>query len=58
MNWNLLKLKAQVSVLRDVQKTYGSHTIDNAIQQIESRIKFLDKYGKEEADKCAAPKEN
>lgn len=58
MNYNLLKLRAQVSVLKDVQKTYVSNTIDNAIQQIESRIKFLEKYGKEEANKCATPKEN
>ena len=34
-------LKAWLSVLKDVQREYPRHTIDNAIMQIESRIKHL-----------------
>ena len=34
-------LKAWVAILKDVQREYPRHTIDNAIMQIESRIKHL-----------------
>lgn len=33
------ELHYQLSVLRDVQQVYSGKTIDNVIQQIESRIK-------------------
>jgi len=36
-------LKATLSVLREVSKEYSGRTIDNIIQQIESRIKNLEK---------------
>lgn len=36
------KLKMQLGILRDVHKEYPTSTIDSAIKQIESRIKFMD----------------
>ena len=42
MDMGLLKLRAWASVLRDVQKDYGSSTIANAIKQIESRICYIE----------------
>lgn len=44
MNTDTLRLKAQLSILRDVARQYGGLTIDNVIQQIESRIKELEKH--------------
>lgn len=40
-NGDVFILKAWLSVLKDVQREYPRHTIDNAIMQIESRIKHL-----------------
>ena len=36
-----LRLRAQLSILKDIAKVYGGLTIDNIIQQIESRLKEL-----------------
>lgn len=36
------KLKAQLSILLDVQKEYPYRTIDNIILQIKSRIKEIE----------------
>lgn len=36
------RLKAQLSVLLDVQKEYPHRNIDNIILQIESRIKAME----------------
>jgi hypothetical protein len=45
--YELHKLKAQVAVLKDVEKIYPSATIDNCITQIESRIKEIESQNKE-----------
>lgn len=50
MNTDTLRLKAQLSILRDVTRQYGGLTIDNVIQQIESRIKELKKHETENQD--------
>lgn len=39
MDYELMKLRAQVSVLKDVAKEYSGRTIDNIIANLESRIK-------------------
>ena len=44
---NVSKLKEQLHVLRDIQKIYPMSSIDNVIQQIESRVKFYEKEKKE-----------
>lgn len=35
-------LKSQVMVLEEVSNTYPTSTIENAIRQIKSRIKYLE----------------
>jgi len=45
MDYGLLRLRAQVSVLKDVIKSYPTCTIENAIKQIEARIKELESHG-------------
>lgn len=42
MKNELFKLRAQVSVLKDVAKEYGGRTIDNVISNIEARIKYIE----------------
>ena len=42
MDYEYNKLKAQLIILRDLQTEYPTSTIRNAIQQIESRMKFLE----------------
>lgn len=42
MDYLLHKMKAQVAVLKDVEKEYPTCNIGNAIQQIESRIKHIE----------------
>jgi len=37
----IFRLKAQLSVLKDIMHDYRGLTIENIIQQIESRIKHL-----------------
>lgn len=46
-NYQYNKLKAQVSVLKDVLVEYQTRSISNAIQQIESRIKFFEEHNKD-----------
>lgn len=36
-----IRLRAQLAILRDVQKDYSGLTIENIIQQLESRLKHL-----------------
>ena len=35
--------KAQIAVLKDIAREYSGKTIDNVIQQMESRIKEIEK---------------
>lgn len=45
-NYKYNMLKAQLSVLKDVDREYHNSTVPNAIQQIESRIKCIEEqYG-------------
>ena len=46
MDYELHKLKAQVSVLKDVEKEYPTATISNAISQIQARIKEIESQNK------------
>jgi hypothetical protein len=41
INDTTIRLRAHLAVLKDVKKDYSGMTIDNIIQQIESRIKHL-----------------
>ena len=47
MDYELHKLKAQVAVLKDVEQVYPTATISNAISQMQSRIKEIEKQKKE-----------
>ena len=47
MNYELHKLRAQVAVLKDVEKDYPKCSIGNCITQIESRIKEIESQNKE-----------
>ena len=38
-NYELLKLKAQLTILCDVMEEYSGRTIDNIVQNIGARIK-------------------
>ena len=38
MNYEYLKLKAWLSVLKDVQKEYSGRTLDNIISNVEDRV--------------------
>lgn len=38
-----IRLKAQVAVLREIAETYPHRTIDNIIQNLEARIKEVEK---------------
>ena len=40
-----LRLRAQVSVLKDVAKEYSGRTIENIISNIEARIKAKEEQG-------------
>lgn len=40
-SWSLIKLRCQLSILRQIEKEYSHHTIENVIQQLESREKYL-----------------
>jgi hypothetical protein len=42
MDWELHKLRAQLAVLKDVEKVYPTSSIPNAITQIEARIKHIE----------------
>jgi len=43
MKTSIIRMTAQLSILRDVAKEYGGLTIDNVIQQLEARLKELKK---------------
>jgi hypothetical protein len=47
MDYELHKLKAQIAVLKDVEQVYPTATISNAISQMQSRIKEIEKQNKE-----------
>ena len=42
-DYELLKLKAQLTILNDVMEEYSGRTIDNIVQNIEARIKAREK---------------
>lgn len=42
MDYELSKLRAQVAVLKDIERDYPSSSIDNCISQIEARIKQIE----------------
>lgn len=41
--YNELRIRAQLSVLRDVQKEYTGRTIDNIIDNLQARLDFYEK---------------
>lgn len=41
----LYKLKVQRSILLEVTEQYKTQSIGNVVQQIESRIKYLEEHG-------------
>ena len=47
MDYELHKLRAQVAVLKDVEKDYPKCSIGNCITQLESRIKEIESRTKE-----------
>lgn len=44
MNYNVIKLKAQAAVLRDLMRDYSGRTIDNVLDNLEARIKWHEKH--------------
>lgn len=42
-NSDYIKLKAQITILKEVQVDYSGKTIENIIQQMESRVKEVEK---------------
>ncbi len=38
----LIRLEAQIAVLREIKQEYASHTIGNIIQQMEARVKYYE----------------
>ena len=42
MNWSTFRMKAQLSVLKEVAKDYPTASLDNVIRQIESRVKYIE----------------
>lgn len=47
MNWQYHRMKAQLSVLKDLEDTYSHCTITDVIQDLYSRIKQIENYGEE-----------
>lgn len=47
MDWELHKLRAQLAVLKDVEKDYPTSSIGNCIIQIEARVKHIESTNKE-----------
>jgi hypothetical protein len=41
MDWELHRLRAQLAILKDVEKVYPTSSIPCAIRQIESRINYI-----------------
>lgn len=46
MDYEYHKLKAQLAVLKDVEKDYPTSSIANVIKQLESRIKHIEESNK------------
>lgn len=44
-NGDYIRMKAQIAVLKEVMIDYQGKTIDNIIQQMEARVKELEKGG-------------
>lgn len=44
--YKLIKTKAQLSVLRDLQKEYGHKTLNNVATSLEEVVKYYEKKGK------------
>jgi len=42
MDYEYHKLRGQLSVLKDIVKEYPTCSVENAIKQIESRIKHIE----------------
>lgn len=40
---DIFRMRAQLSVLRDIQHQYRGKTLENIIQQLESRVKEAEK---------------
>lgn len=47
MDWELHRLRAQLAILKDVEKVYPTASIPNAISQIQARIKEIESQTKE-----------
>ena len=47
MDWVLHRLRAQLAILKDVEKVYPTSSIPNAATQIEARIKHIESQNKE-----------
>ena len=43
INDKTFRLRVWLSILKEVRREYSGRTIDNIIQNIEARIKYLDK---------------
>jgi hypothetical protein len=41
--YNELRIRAQLSVLRDVQKEYTGRTIDNIIDNLQARLDYYER---------------
>lgn len=44
-NSNYIRMKAQIAVLKEVMTDYQGKTIDNIIQQMEARVREMEKGG-------------
>lgn len=47
MDWELHRLRAQLAILKDVEKVYPTSSIPCAIRQIESRINHIESTNKD-----------
>jgi len=45
-NYKLLRTRAQLSVLKDLQKEYGHKTFNNVVTSLEAIVKHLEEKGK------------
>ena len=46
MDWELHRLRAQLAILKDVEKVYPTASIPNAVTQIEAIIKEIESQNK------------
>ena len=42
MSYKTDRMKAQISVLREIMEEYPTRSIDNIIRQLESRVKYIE----------------